>query len=261
MSSLAQSLQTSLIQGWFVFYRDFQYRYSLTFFGYIWSVVRPLAAALPLIFIGRQFDFGSSLPGVPYEVYALTGMLFWNVFWDAVVTPMTMMHRSRSVIRRLPIRPSALVFSSLATILLNFVIGVIILSIVAVIFRVSFAPSMVFAFLAVPLVVGAGLTIGLPFASIGMVYHDLRYGIGFLGQLLIWSAPVIHAVPEQGRLRQINLWNPLTYLIDVPRGWLFGVQAQSLSNFFEASLFISAVFLAAAWFYRRTIKLGWDYVL
>ena len=46
--------------------------------GYWWSVVQPLAATLPLIFVGRQFDFGGGTESVPYEVYAFVGCLLYT---------------------------------------------------------------------------------------------------------------------------------------------------------------------------------------
>jgi lipopolysaccharide transport system permease protein len=260
-SSRWSSLAVVVPQGWYIFYRDFQFRYGLTLLGYFWSVVRPIASALPLIFVGRQFNLGAGIEGIPYSIYALTGIIFWNLFWDAFTMPMFLMHRTRTVLKRIPLSPSALVWATIFSALVNLGVNLIILLIAAFFMgaHVSWFASM--ALLSLPVLLIAGLGLGLPLVSITAVYHDMRYGVGFLGQLFLWSAPIVHSIPSDGLLRTINTYNPLTYLISAPRSWFFGLETQNVEFFWLAASFSLVLFLVGSWYYRGTIRTTYDYVV
>jgi lipopolysaccharide transport system permease protein len=248
-------------QGWYIFYRDFQFRYGLTLLGYFWSVVRPIASALPLIFVGRQFNLGAGVEGIPYSMYALTGIIFWNLFWDAFTMPMFLMHRTRTVLRRIPLSPYSLVWAALFSALVNLGVNLIILLLAAFVMGTHVSWFAGLALLSLPLLLIAGLGLGLPMVSITAVYHDMRYGVGFLGQLFLWSAPIVHSIPPSGLLRTINLYNPLTYLIDAPRSWLFGLETETLPLFVLSACFSIVLFLIGCWYYRGTIRTTYDYVV
>ena len=56
--------------GFLLFMRDFQYRFKLTYLGYTWACLRPLLTGVPLIFVGSQFNFGSTAElGISYPLF------------------------------------------------------------------------------------------------------------------------------------------------------------------------------------------------
>lgn len=248
-------------QGWYLFLRDFQYRYKLTYLGYSWSVIRPIAATLPLVFIGKHFNFGSDDGHLPYEIYALTGIILWSLFWDSVTLPMTIFHRSRRILKKLAVSEISFAIAAIIMVLFNFAISLVLLFVVLLIFRVSVAPTLILTLLASPILVIGGLALGLPFTSVASIYHDLRYGVGFLGQFLLWCAPIVHELPEHGKLRIINLMNPLTYLIELMRNWIFFVKPLYPNYSLLSAVLVILAFGMGFKFYRRTIRLSYDYVL
>lgn len=248
-------------QGWFLFYRDFQWVYSLTFLGYFWSIIRPLASAIPLVFIGNQFQLGSDKGPVPYVIWAFTGFVLWNVFWDCVVQPSNMLYRSRSVLRRMPLDGRAVLVASLIQVLFHLVVNMAVMAIAILIFRVPLSWSLVLLLGTIPILSFAGLALGLPFASVGVIYQDIRYGIGFLGQVLLWSAPILHEMPPSGLLYQVNRWNPLTYLIDASRYAAFGLPYDMATEVCLASVVALSAFYLGYRFYLKKLPMGFDYVV
>lgn len=261
MTDTLHSWKVIVPQGWYVFYRDFQFRYGLTLLGYFWSIVRPIASSLPLIFVGQQFNLGSDLGPLPYPIYALTGIILWNVFWDAFTMPMFLMHRTRTVLRRVPLHPDALLWGTLVSVAINLVVNLFILAIAAVVFKTGFAWTSPIAMMLIFFLAFAGLAVGLPVASITAVYHDMRYGVGFLGQLFLWSAPIVHTIPPTGTLHWINKMNPLTYLINAPRDLFFTGAIAQQSAFIESATLTLVLFFVGRWFYRSTIRMSYDYVV
>ncbi len=250
-----------LAQGWFLFYRDFQWVYSLTYFGYIWSIIRPLAAALPLIFIGNEFQLGSGKGDVPYFLYAFTGFVLWSVFWDSLTQPSNMLYRSRTVLRRMPLDGRAILVASLFNVLYHLAVNSIVALGAVLVLGVPLSWNILLLIFTVPLLALGGLAIGLPFASVGIIYQDIRYGIGFLGTILLWSAPILHEIPPQGKLHVINTWNPLTYLIDLPRSLIFGLPYEQLGPFAAAAAIVLVAFFLGYRFYLKKLPIGFDYVV
>ena len=60
-------------------YRDLRVRYAQTFLGLAWAFVQPLATLIILTLIFGK-AIGIDTEGIPYPVYALTGMSAWSYF-------------------------------------------------------------------------------------------------------------------------------------------------------------------------------------
>lgn len=260
LKSLGNSVAITFEQGWYLFRLDFIQRYRLTFFGYWWSVVRPLAAALPLIFIGHQFEFGSD-SSVPYVAYSLTGVTLWNLFWSCVTLPLFYARRFRKVLLEAPVREASILVASGIGAMFNFALTIPVVLFVAHRLGVTLQPHIWLAVPCLPILILAGFSVTLPFVVMAYVYHDVLHGVGFLGQFLMWTVPVIYVMPAQGTLRLINLYNPLTYLLATPRDLiLLGHTSEPLAFLAAASGFL-VVFAASMLFYRRSVWLALDHVI
>ena len=83
-----QSVRHLVQLGGLLVLRDFRFRYRQAYLGYLWAVARPLFAVLPLILVGNAFGLGGEDMGAAeYALFALSGFLLWQVFWDAVISP------------------------------------------------------------------------------------------------------------------------------------------------------------------------------
>src|SRR5262245_24494340 len=68
---------------WFLAWRDVKLRYKQTAFGVAWSVAQPLFTAVVFtVFFGTLGNLPSD--GVPYALFALTGLLPWLLFGYAL---------------------------------------------------------------------------------------------------------------------------------------------------------------------------------
>ena len=110
--------------------------------------------------------------------------------------------------------------------------------------------------LAFPIIVIGGLAIGTVFVPLTFVYLDFRFGLPLLSPFLLWTAPILYVSPEEGVLAVVNRWNPLTYLINVPRQWLVrGTTGDELTFLFCAVAF-GALFWLGLRFLRRALPLA-----
>lgn len=248
-------------QGWFLFLNEFQQRYRMTFLGYWWSVVKPIAACLPLLFVGKHFEFNPSDDQTPYELFAVTSLIFWNVFWTAATQTLYFGRRCRKVISEYRLSDTAIISAAAIQVSMEFAMSFPFVLVLAYLFDSPLHAQGFFSLGVLPILASAGFGLALPLVPFSLIYHDIHYGFGFLGQALFWTAPVVYAMPTNGPLYYINFFNPISYLIIVPRTLLL------LGNFTHPNFFLVScaavliVFSAGFLFFHRSIRTALDYQL
>ena len=257
-----QNIYDIIRLGWLLFFRDFQYRYRLSYFGYIWAFIRPVAIALPIIFVGKKFNFGqNNEPGVSYEAFAFLGVIFFQIFFDSVTYPQMLIRRVRSILKKIAFPYLSIILASSFYVLFNLSVYIILLVITLFIFNISIHFSIVLSFLCLPLLIIAGLSIGIFISPITLLYLDIRYSLSIISGILLWTTPVVYALPKEGFLRSVNLWNPLTYLINTPRFWIIGGIDTGAWFFAISIIFFSLLFLGGLKYYFRAMPIVIEKIL
>lgn len=256
-----QKLQNIFTIGWLLFIRDFQYRFSLTYLGYIWAFVRPLIIILPLILVGKQFNFGTSNQNIVYEVYSFVGFILWQIFFDSFFIPQWFIRRVRKIVQKIAFPYESIIFASCFYILFNLFIYLLEMILLFLLFKVHIQPFIILGILSIPLIIIAGLSIGIFISPITFVYLDFRYGIPIISGLLLWITPILYVSPEKGLLHSINKFNPITYLINVPRSWLIGDVNNDVFIFLFCCFIFLGIFILSLKFYYRTMSIAIDWII
>jgi lipopolysaccharide transport system permease protein len=251
------SIRNILILGWLIFYRDFQWRYKLTFLGYIWAVLRPLFIGLPIIIVGKRFNLaGEASAGGNYAIYAFSGLVFFRIFFDAVECPQLVMWRARRVLQAVKIPYIAIIVAACFYVLVNLVVYISLLVTAIIVFKASLQSTAYLTLFCVPLFVIAGLSIGIMFAPIALFYLDIRYSLGVLSGILMWVTPIFYEMQTDGLVGIINKWNPLTYLVSMPRYWLVGGEAVAGKGFLLSMALFSILLITSLRFYYRSLPIA-----
>ena len=246
--------------GWLLFLRDFRYRFRLTYLGWFWLVARLPLMSLPLILVGSQFNMSGGKMTVPYPLYILTSVMLWQVFWDGVVMPQWLARRVRRVFPDIAFPPEALLAGAAGYAMVNAAMQLIAVAIAFIGFGHVPPPTIVIGLLALPVLLACGLAVGMPLTPFSFVYLDIRYALPFLSPVLMWTAPIVYAMPESGALRTLNAFNPVTYLVGIPRGWLLGGESLPVWAFAAGALVFAAVFLFGLPAYRRGMTLAVEFL-
>ena len=236
--------------------RDFRFRYRQAFLGYLWAIARPLLTVLPLILVGNAFGLGGDMSPAQYAVFALSGFLMWQVFWDAVIAPQWIARRLRRTFVEGPLRPESVVAAGAGLVLFNTMFYAAIFIAAYAMTRTVPPPTLPLGLLAFPVILLGGLTFGAVFVPLTFVYLDFRYGLPLLSPVLLWTAPIIYAAPEEGVLAVVNRWNPLTYLINIPRQWLVLGATDNDSLFLVCAAMLAALSVLSLRFFRRAMPMA-----
>jgi homopolymeric O-antigen transport system permease protein len=200
--------------AYFLVWRDLKVRYKQTAFGVAWAVLQPVALMLVFsAFLGRIQGIGPA--GVPYPLFALSGLVPWTLFSQSLSGASNSLVNSQNLISKVYFPRLLLPLSAVASFIVDFLIA----SVVLVIAMLFFGRVPPVTYLWVPLLglyaVIVALAVGLWLAAINVRYRDVKYAIPFLIQVWLFASPVAYSsslVPAEWRA--LFSLNPMTGVIE-----------------------------------------------
>lgn len=206
--------------AWRLFLRDLKAQYRNSLLSYIWVVIPPLMAALPFVYLNSQGIVSVGATPVAYGAYAMTGTIIWQVFVDALNSPLRNVSAARSMLTRINFPREAILLTALLQVGFGFLVRLILLIGVFVWFGVMPAPTVPLFLLGITGLVLTGFTLGLILTPIGLLYGDVGQILPVITTLLMLLTPVLYPIPEDGFAASVAALNPLTPLVVATRDWL-----------------------------------------
>jgi len=236
---------------WFLVWRDVKVRYRQTLLGVTWVALQPLMTmAVFAVVLGRLV--GVPTDGIPYPLFAYTGLLPWMFFSSAVSTGALCLVGHSDLITKVYFPRILLPAATVAARLVDFAVGSLGLFALLMIYRVPVTTE--FAFIPVALFVELVMAIGVAalFSSLNVRYRDVGFVVPVLLQLGMFVTPVVYRwtlVPP--RWRWLIMANPMTGIVETYRSALLGYELPWKP--FGVSVVIAvAVLLAALFEIRRS---------
>lgn len=207
---------------YYLFKRDFIAQFRQKIFGYLWALITPMMGIISFLFLFRT---GVLRPGdgqMPYTLYVLLGSSIWACLPGALGAVSGGLQSQADLIMRTQVPKIALAVSSLATLCYSTLISMCTTFLVFMLYGMT--PTWYFALyplLVLPMLL-LGLAAGLVLSVLGTIMRDLTPLVTQGLSLVMYVTPVIYVYDTiQGNLiKKIIDWNPLTYLVDVPRSLL-----------------------------------------
>lgn len=198
-------------------FTDFKLKYQGSFFGYLWSLAKPLMffGALYLVFT-KFFKLGDAVPN--YPVYLLLGVVLWSYFTEATFSSMGSIVGKGDLIRKVYFPRIILTISTSITALLTLVLNLIIVSLFLFAGKVilginAFAfPLLLIEFF----ILTSGVSLFL--AALYVKFRDIAHIWEVGTNILFYATPIIYPlsfVPE--RIGKILLLSPIAQIIQDSR--------------------------------------------
>lgn len=212
--------------------------------GHLWLVVPTLATTIACIHLQALNVVNAGQTAVPYPVFALAGVVFWQVFVDAINAPLQQLAMARQLLTRSRVPHEALILAGALDVLLNCALRSAILVAALFALAVPLGPSLLLVPIGVASLLLLGLGMGVLVAPLGLLYEDLGRGIAALTALLFFLTPVAYSIPAAGAPG----WNPVGPLLQTTRAWLFSQAATE--NFVPIAVAALAALMLSWLFYR-----------
>lgn len=221
-----------------LFWRDFIAQFRQKILGYFWALLSPLLGVVSFLFL---FYIGVLNPGegeIPYTLYVLVGSTIWGCLPGAMGAVSGGLQAQADLIMRTRIPKLALAVSSLASLLYGIVISMLTMAILFLVMGVT--PS--WWFLAYPLLVLPmvllGTAAGLVLSVLGPIARDLVPLANQVLAFVMYITPVIYVQSsiQNPFVKTFIAWNPIAYLVDVPRSLICLGRAENIDAFMCAAI-------------------------
>ena len=200
-----------------LFKRDFFALYKQSFIGVLWAFIIPLVSVGTFILLNRSGVFSIGDINVPYPIYAILGMAFWQLFSTGLITSSNSLVKAGSMIVKINFSKKSLVIASAGQSIVSFMIQLTLVIILFIYYKI--APST--AILLIPLfmipIMLLTLGLGFIFSLLNGIVRDIGNILSILMTFLMFLTPILYAKPSTGILARITNYNPLYYLTSVPR--------------------------------------------
>lgn len=216
-----------------LFWRDFIAQFRQKILGYFWALLSPLLGIVSFLFL---FFIGVLKPGegeIPYTLYVLVGSTIWGCLPGAMGAVSGGLQAQADLIMRTRIPKLALAVSSLASLLYGILISMVTMTALFLVMGVT--PS--WWFLAYPLLilpmVLLGTAAGLVLSVLGPIARDLVPLATQALALVMYITPVIYvqSTIQNPVVKTLIEWNPITYLVDIPRSLICLGRAENIDTF------------------------------
>lgn len=236
---------------YFLTWRDIKVRYKQTGLGVAWAILQPLATVVVFtIFFNRIAKISSG--DIPYPVFALTGLVPWTFFANALATSSGSVVASANVLTKVYfprlVIPTATALSGIPDFLISFTLLIVVMALYGVVPTVA----IVLLPLIVLLVFAAALGIGLWLAALNVEYRDVRYIVPVAVQLWLLASPIAYPATNLGSPWNVVYGiNPMAGAIESFRWAVLGTPAPPAGMVALSTLVTVLLLVSGAFYFRR----------
>lgn len=236
---------------YFLVWRDIKVRYSQSVLGIGWAVIQPLFSMLVFtIVFGRLAKVSSD--GAPYALFSFAAMVPWSYFANALGDSSGSLASGQSMLSKVYFPRLILPMVGVVSKLVDFVIALGVLAVLMVWYRTVPTVNIVFLPLLAVIMAVTASGAGMWLSALSVQYRDIRYGVGFGVQLLMYAAPVVYPtslIPAEWQLAYAL--NPMVGVIEGFRSALLNTNPMPWTWIGVGALAATGLFLGGCLYFRR----------
>lgn len=237
-----------------LFRRDFIAIYKQSFLGVVWTIIIPFLSAGIFFTLNRSGVIDVGEINVPYFLYAFIGMAFWQLFSMGLIASCDSLVKAGPMIVKINFSKKSLVIASAGQALVSFMFQCIFIGLLFVYYGITpHAVCLMVPLLLVPLVL---LTLGLGFifSLLNGIMRDVGSALSVVVTFLLFITPILYENPSGGALAELTQFNPLFYLVTVPRDILLVGAVTQWQEYWIATLFSTFIFIVGLVIFHLTEK-------
>ena len=207
---------------YFLTLRDVKVRYKQTLMGLAWVIIQPLVTMLIFTLVFNRFVRLDAGP-LPYPLFALSGLLLWLFFANAVTNSTNSLINNSNLITKVYFPRMFITAASVGAGLVDLAVAFVLLIVMFLYYGMTLTLNILLLPLFILLMTLLALGVGLLSAALTVKYRDLRHALPFIIQLWLFASPVIYpisVVPE--RWKWLVIVNPVAGIIEGFRAALIG---------------------------------------
>lgn len=233
--------------------RDVAVRYKQSALGAGWAILQPLLLGIVFsVFLGNYADVPSG-NGVPYPVFALSGMVVWLFFANAMTFVSQSTIASSELISKVYFPRILIPLAAVAPAVLDLLVSLIVVAGAMAVYGVEPSVRIVLLPLILPLALGVALGAGLWLSALHVRYRDVQVLVPFFVLLGLFVTPVVYPfdlVPES--VQPLYALNPMVGVLELYRWALFAGSDWPGAVVFIPMAMSAVLLISGAWFFQRS---------
>jgi ABC-type polysaccharide/polyol phosphate export permease len=226
-------------------HRDLLLRYKQTVMGVAWAVFVPIINTL--IFSVIFTRVAPIDTGVPYPLFAFSGLLVWNAFASSLRFSVTSLTSNSTLVTKVYFPREIFPLSAVLVTLIDACVGALVLIAMMVYYHIGVGP----AILLLPIVLAVQLAftcaIALVLAMANLFYRDVKYLFELVIMVWMFATSVVYPIEMvQGRLGVLLKLNPMVPIVDAFRAVVIRGTVPDLAAFGAVTV-VSFLALFCAW--------------
>jgi lipopolysaccharide transport system permease protein len=208
---------------YFLVRRDFLVRYKQTLVGLFWAILQPIGFTVVFsVFLGALADVPSQ-SGVPYPLFALSGLTLWLFFSKSLQSSAESTVASADLLSKIYFPRILIPLSALLAATIDFLVALVVVIVAMFIYGEPPGPEL----LALPPIILVAMATafggGLWFSALYVRYRDIQQLLAFILLAGMFVTPIVYPfelVPDN--LQAVYAINPLVGVLELYRWALFG---------------------------------------
>lgn len=193
--------------------RDIRVRYKQAVMGFGWAIFMPVinTVLFSVIFMRVvQLDVG-----VPYPVFAFTGLLFWNFFASSLRFAVVSLSGNAVLVTKIYFPREIFPLSSILVCFVDLLIGALVLVGLLIYYQIPIAPTLIVVpfLLVIQTVFTTGIALIVSMANLFL--RDVKYIFEMVLTVWMFATSVVYPVAlVGGKTGMILMLNPMTPILD-----------------------------------------------
>jgi lipopolysaccharide transport system permease protein len=238
---------------YFLTWRDVKVRYKQAVLGASWAIIQPLfMMVIFTIFYGRLAGIDTGT--VPYPLFALSGLVLWTFFSNAVVGSSNSVVNNTNLITKIYFPRMIVPTAAVGAYVVDFFLGFSLLFCVMIYYGVAPTMNLLMLPVLIAFTILLALGVGMWLSALNVKYRDIRFILPFIIQLWLFVSSVIvpsSVVPV--KFRPLLMLNPMSGFVEGFRASLFGQPFDHRALAVAAAMTL-AMLVYAAFEFRRMEK-------
>jgi len=234
---------------------DFKLKYQGSVFGYLWSLVKPLAYFSVLYFVFSQiFRVGTDI--LFYPVYLLIGVVTFGFWSEATSVAMGSIAYKGDLIRKIYFPRIILVISATLTSLMTYALNMVVVLLFATYLGVDFnftLPLFIFYIFELYIFI---LGVSFYLAAFFVKFRDIGHIWEVANQILFYATPIVYPITlVPFDLARFIMLSPLSQIIQNSRSLILGYEILSTGDYwvfsFIPQILIIVIFCSGYYFFQK----------
>ena len=247
---------------YFLVFKEIAILYKQTILGFSWAIIRPVFSMIVFtIIFGNLADVPSD--GVPYPLFSYVALVPWTYFSTAMTKSSLSLVSIASTFTKVYFPRLIIPIIHVISGLVDFLIAFIIIVILMIWYQIIPSVNMLIIPYLILIMVLFTSGIGMFLSSLSIQYRDIKHGIQFISQLLLYATPVVwptSLLAEKFGSEVLFIYGfyPMAGVIEGFRSALIGTNPIPWSMIISGTISSIIMFIFGAYYFKSKEKLFAD---